>query len=122
MTPEQLRAEHPDVYEAVLQQGIAMERDRVNAHLEMGEVSGDFRTAHASVRSGVDMSTNLVATYMRMAINKRDRDVRQEESNAASAVLDGALASDDVVSEDLGDQIVAFRRARRGLAADGGPR
>ena len=37
MDVNKLKAEHPEVYDAVFQAGTDAERDRVNAHLIMGE-------------------------------------------------------------------------------------
>lgn len=55
MDIEQFKAEHPDVYRAVIdrgeQQGVQRERERVQAHLVAAE-GGDIEAAHTAINDG----------------------------------------------------------------------
>jgi ClpP class serine protease len=113
-----LKAQHPDVFEAAAQEGEARERDRAQAHLTMGSASGDMQTALAAVASGEAMTQALQAKYMAAGMNRADRAARQTESDAATAATAGAAPKtgegEAAVEGDLGDQIVAFRKAQKG--------
>lgn len=84
-----LRAQHPDVYAAAVQAGVDQERDRVSAHLTMGNASGDMETAMKAVKEGSAMTASLQATYLAAGMNRRDQENRQDDDNAASGA-DGA--------------------------------
>lgn len=117
-----LKAQHADLFAEVMQLGatttLAAERDRVNAHLTAGEGSGDMKTALASVRSGEAMTQTLQTQYMMAAANRGAVTARQTETDAAGKVTDGAApkpgtgAGAEPATEDLGDKIVALRKAR----------
>ena len=80
-----LKAQHPDVYSAAVQAGITQERDRVCAHLIMGETSGDTKTAFAAIKDGSEMTATLQATYLAAGMNKQDVDNRQADDTDATA-------------------------------------
>jgi ClpP class serine protease len=122
MEEKELRAQHPDLYEAVLNKGVAQgqatERDRCTAHLTMGEKSGDMKTAIGAVKSGEGMTLTLQAEYMTAAMNRSDRRTRQEESDEVGAAADGAAAP-AAASEDIGDQVAAIVDQRKGKVKHG---
>lgn len=77
--------------------GIEAERDRVLAHLTMGEASGDMVTACKAIRDGAAMTAELQAKYLAAGMNKADIDRRQadnvnidgkKETDAGSEVID----------------------------------
>ena len=77
--------------------GIEAERDRVLAHLTMGEASGDMVTACKAIRDGAAMTAELQAKYLAAGMNKADMDRRQadnvnidgkKETDAGSEVID----------------------------------
>lgn len=113
MTEEELRAQHPELYTAVLNKGEASghakgveegkklgleegrkegateERERVEAHLEMGKSCGAMDMALEHIASGASvMNQKVYSGYMSAAVNKRDSDNRQADSDAAGKVLD----------------------------------
>lgn len=118
MNEEQLKAQHPELYAAILKKAAAGERDRVVAHLTMGESSGDMKTALAAVSDGTEMTATMQAKYMSAAMNRRDQQNRQADSNAAGAATAGAAqtaaAAADQSAADLGDQVVALMEKGRG--------
>lgn len=124
LTIEELRAQHIELYNEVFNagraSGVTAERDRVEAHLEMGQMSGapeagsGLAIAVESISSGAEMSQKLIAKYSRVAMNRRDRNLRQQETDDAGKIVDGAAA---VVTPtaDLGDQVVAILQQQGGL-------
>lgn len=111
-----LQAQHPDVYAAAMQDGITQERDRVSAHLTMGEASGDMETALDAINSGDAMTNSLQAKYMAAGLNRRDQANRQDDDQAAAAAANGAQASAD---EDDGGQVLALVETGLGITAGG---
>lgn len=105
MDLRELRAQHPDVYDEAVQAGVRQERDRVCAHLELGVQAGALETAHAAIRDGSEMTQTLTAKYLAAGMNKRDRELRQSETDAAAKTLDGAAAKPAGEPEDLTDRI-----------------
>lgn len=89
-----LKASHPDVYAAAVQEGVTQERDRVGAHLTMGEASGDMKTAVTAINDGSAMTAQLQATYMAAGMNNADVNNRQDDDDNADAG-DGASAEDE---------------------------
>lgn len=90
MNLEQLKAQHPDVYAAAVKETLEKERDRVNAHLELGETCGAMALAIESVKSGAEMSQTLNAKYLGAGIKANAVAARQSESNIAGEAVNGA--------------------------------
>lgn len=107
-----LRAQHPELAEQLEACGATSERDRVIAHLTMGEKSGALDVAIKAIRAGDGMTLTLQAEYMTAAINQRDVKNRQAESDEAGRVVNGAHATQD--TQDVGDAAAAIMAARRG--------
>lgn len=94
--------------DAAVERGIQQERDRVLAHLTMGESCGDLSIALEAIRSGAGMSLELNARYLSAGMNRADRQRRQQETNATEAALSGVeTGTSPGASGDLGDQVVA---------------
>jgi ClpP class serine protease len=96
-----LKAQHPDLVEALLKEGATAERDRVEAHLTMGEASGDMKTAVEAIKSGSPMTAKLQAQYMAAGLNRRDQNAHAQDAQAAAAVVAGAEGA--APARDLGD-------------------
>lgn len=113
-----LRAAHPELCAELETQSAAhavtQERDRVGAHLTMGETSGDMKTALAAVREGSAMTQTLMAAYMAAGMNRSDRSARQTESNAAGEAVNGAAAPVAASEGDVGDAAAKIMAERRG--------
>jgi ClpP class serine protease len=103
MDIKQLEKDHPELFAAVLKQGTDAERDRVCAHIELGQTSGDMTTAVEAIKSGAGMTQSITAKYLAAGMRKTQIDARQNASNAADA------ATSDVAAEpkpkDLMDQV-----------------
>ena len=104
-----LKAEHPGVFSAVLalghEQGEAAERERVCAHLRLGEASGAMTVAHGAIKDGAALSLTLQSEYMAAGLNRRDQSNRTADDSAAAAALgDTAPAATQL---DMQDRIAA---------------
>jgi ClpP class serine protease len=89
-----LQSQHPETFSAAVLQGVTEERDRVAAHLVMGQSSGDMVTATAAIKDGSGMTATLQATYMTAGMNRSDVNGRQEDDAGANAG-DNANGSDE---------------------------
>lgn len=107
-----LRTEHPVLFEAVVQTGVDQERDRVCAHLTMGQSSGDMETATEAIKNGDVMTASLQATYMAAGINRRDVDNREIDDTGANAAA-GATPLEDTAA--LEEKVVAGLEDRFGI-------
>jgi ClpP class serine protease len=99
--------------DAAVQRGVEQERDRVRAHLTMGESCGDVSIALEAIRSGAGMTLELNARYLSAGMNRSDRSKRQGESNTAEATLKGVDAATSPGAPDLGDQVVTALKGDR---------
>jgi ClpP class serine protease len=107
-----LKAQHPETFAAAVLQGTTEERDRVSAHLMMGESSGDMKTASASIKDGSGMTATLQATYMTAGMNRSDIAGRQKEDLSANA---GDNANNEEESSDPSADVLSLIEARLGL-------
>jgi ClpP class serine protease len=106
MDLQTLKAQHPDVYAAAAQEGRTEERDRVGAHLTMGEASGDMKTAIGAVQDGSAMTATLQAKYMAACMNRSDVQARQDDDAEANAG-DDANAGEEEAEAHAGVNILA---------------
>lgn len=107
MKISELQAQHPELYAQVVGLGVTQERERVTAHLTMGEASGDMTLAVASINDGSEMSATLNARYMAAQMKRLESNDRNEEnvpdvntSNPEEGNDDKAMA--DAVAKLLG--------------------
>ena len=95
-----LKSEHHNVFAAAVQEGsekgTATERDRVVAHLTMGEASGDMKSAVTAIKDGVEMTSSMQATYMAAGMNRTDTDTRSAEEIALAEAADNAAGDDNI--------------------------
>lgn len=117
-----LKAQHPDVYNAVFNAGSeaggAKERDRVTAHLIRGQAAGPggMKIALDAIEKGAEMSETLRAKYDTAARNADDVEARGDETAAAVKAVVGGQSPE--AAGDIGDAVVAAMRA--GKAKKGG--
>ncbi len=111
LTMNTLRAQHPDLYEAVVQEGVKQGRDqgleegkklgreeggkkehtRVMAHLKLGQKVGAMDLAAKYIESGASvMDEDVHADYLAAGLNRNERQTRQQETDTVGAVLDKA--------------------------------
>ena len=104
MDINELKTQHPATFAAAVQMGAEQERDRVSAHLTMGEASGDMATATAAIADGSEMTALLNAKYMAAGMKKSEQTARVEDNpddlgTSATAGADGPKAEDVVADE-----------------------
>lgn len=113
-----LKAQHPDVYQAAMQEGVNQERDRVSAHLTMGEASGDMQTAVAAINEGAGMTAAYQAKYFAAGMNRNDQQARAEDDAAAAAADAAAGGGDTPSAEQTAEQVAALVESQLGIAKE----
>lgn len=93
MDLEKLKAEHPDAYRAAVAvgvtQGVTQERERVDAHLTLGEASGDVEYAMTCIKDGADVGASVQAKHFAASMKKQAIANRADDTP-------GDLDTDDV--------------------------
>jgi ClpP class serine protease len=103
----QLKTEHPDVYAAAVEVGKKEERERVCAHLKMGEAAEALEIAHAAIKDGAEMTASLTADYnaailKRSAIANREADNQEIQTPAEPKVPTAEDALDKEIVAAMG--------------------
>jgi len=80
-----LKAEHRELYNAVLNLGVQQERDRVTAHLTLGEASGDMKTTVEAIADGSELTSKITATHMAAGMNRTDLNANLEDGDNSNA-------------------------------------
>ncbi len=106
-----LRTEHPELYAKVVALGSTQERDRVMAHLTMGEASGTLKIAIEAIKDGTEMTQAKSAEYMAAGLNRKDVETRQGDD---TDVADGNESVDDEDAE--AKQVLAKVQSRLGVS------
>lgn len=103
MTLSELRADHPELFAEAVAVGVNQERERVTAHLTMGEASGDMALAVASITNGAEMSATINAKYMAAHMKRKETNDRQDE-NVGEMNTDettGSLNEDEAMAKEV---------------------
>ncbi len=137
MDAKTLKDEHRDTYDAIHRAGresalkeaeektaaavkesvdkaVAKERDRVNAHLNYGTKMGAnaLKIAHKAIKEGTEMSDFMLSEYL---TSKDDEEqLEQRESEDRKVPNAGPSNGDNPKGADIGDLVMARRKARRG--------
>ena len=98
MTLEEMKTSHPVAYAAAVAEGVAQERDRVEAHLELGKASGDMETAIAAISKGDGLTEKCKAKYMAASMNRQDVQSRNADNpgDLGTDTSDGAPGPEDI--------------------------
>lgn len=96
--------------EKTYEDGVAAERDRVVAHLIMGEKSGAMDVASKAIKDGSAMTSSLQATYLSAAMDR----------SAQNARVDDAVELKDVSRSDAdleagSERVLAILEDRMGM-------
>jgi ClpP class serine protease len=100
MDKNELFAQHRAVYDAVLADGVAAERDRVCAHIVAAKASGLSAEAFTAIETGATMTETLRTTHMMAAASRRDVAAFAADTAAAAAAAAGADTSTAPVKTD----------------------
>lgn len=112
-----LKAQHPDVFAAALQEGVEKERDRVSAHMTMGEAAGAMDIAAKAIADGEEYTAKHMAQYNAAALRSRDQQDRQSDDAAAGAAANGAAPAADEGGTDA-DAVCAIVEAQLGITGE----
>lgn len=98
MTKEELKAQHPELYAAVLEEGKAEgktgEAKRVKAHLKMAKTFDAFDVAVSAIETGASVQDDEVfASYQEAGAKRRGREERQADEKEVAAAGNGALGT-----------------------------
>lgn len=91
-TIEQLQQEHPNLFFKAMQLGVDKERDRVKAHVTMGEAFDAMGIAAKAINEGTEMTALINAEYQAAGRNKTDLAAIAGDDAATSAAVSGANA------------------------------
>lgn len=128
MNITQLKADHPEVYEAVYQLGVSAgnhagietERKRVAAHIKLGNKFNAMQLAVKACEEGTDLNDPMaLADYMSAMADARDLAAAQNDSagNTIDAVITPPATSDDtaVKEKQAVDNIFKIAAEKLGL-------
>lgn len=109
-----LKAEHPGVFAEALALGVIKERERVDAHITMGEAAGDMKLAVSCIKGGVEHGATSNTLYLASQMNKNSVIDRADEK-----VGDLDTAKDDDSESSVDAQVNALVAAKLGVELHG---
>jgi capsid assembly protease len=123
-----LKAEHPDTYASIFEDGKeagikegeklgeSKERDRVTAHLTYGKECGAMDIAQKAIEEGASANSQaLVAKYMTANRNNAALGARAQDDQVVGDAVDGrAGGGGEAPTKDVGDVLADRLEARRG--------
>ncbi len=112
MTKDEFRTQNPDLYNQIYnegkQAGIENERDRVAAHLTMGETSGAMEAAINHIKAGDGLTLAINAEYTAAAMNKGDLDKRAKDE--AKEVQTETETNPVAKAKEIAEEVIALRK------------
>jgi ATP-dependent protease ClpP protease subunit len=104
MNKDELKAKHPELYAAIYgegkEAGAKEERERVEAHLKLGEDSGSMKVAAQFIREGKSvMEDKVQAEYLSARMNNGALKAREQDNPPPINPLAGGGADDDAALE-----------------------
>lgn len=117
MDLNELKAKHPTLYAQVVAVGETAERDRVSAHLTMGDASGDMKTAMKAIDDGSAMTASIQAKYMAAGMKRQDTTAR-EDDNVGALGAEHSTQDDATADETASAAILALTLEKCGVEAD----
>lgn len=96
MNINQLKAEHPALLQQAVEMGVTQERERVSAHVTMGEASGDMKFAIGCIADGSELSASVNAKYLAAGMNRKDVQNRVDETVPPVTTPESAEAEHEI--------------------------
>jgi len=87
LTVATVQSQAPGVYSEIIAAGVKQERDRVLAHLMLGESAGAMDLAVSSIRAGEDLTPEKQREYMQIVNDRADVARRAADDAAAESAL-----------------------------------
>lgn len=117
MTKEEIEKQFPELAAELRAEGVQKERTRVLTHLKLGKTAGADLGVPRSLRAieaGEEL-TDVTADYLDCQLRQRDINARQQDSDLAAEVLNGAARPPTKDGQSaLADEV---ERQQRGGAA-----
>ena len=110
MSREEFKAQYPELYSEVYELGVTSERDRVQAHLKMGESSGAMKIATDAIAAGHKMTESITADYMSASMNRNAVAARDSENEG-----DASVHNSDEGERDVGAEVASIVEAKLGV-------
>jgi len=79
-TVEEFKSQYPDLYTQVFSAGVAGEKDRVNAHIEMAKSTGADKFALECIEGSESLSQTVIAKYTAFGLNNQQKKDRENEN------------------------------------------
>lgn len=102
-----LKTEHRELHASIVESTLATERDRVSAHLHMGQESGDMKTAVSAIKEGSGMTAELTAKYVTATARKAQTQARIDDNVDGVEDDDDSADKDAKAAQSLQDRIAA---------------
>jgi len=106
MNLQELKAAHPELVEAIKAEAVGEEQERVNAHLVLGEASGDMAQAVKDIQAGKKVTQETNAYHTAASI-RAARAANLVGDNASADLGATAAAPVEVSDEDKRMQAIA---------------
>jgi len=121
MDLDQLKAEHPALYAQAVQlgivQGVTQEQKRVQAHIILGEGSGDMKASLEGIAEGLDPSDPVVCAQHQSASMKASAGAART-ADAAGAITGEQPAGGSKTEEE--EDVEALAELNAGGAGENG--
>jgi len=87
MNLEELKTKYPKVFQAAVEDGVKLERDRVCGHIQLGRDTGATKTALDAIKRGLTMTPALFTAYTQAGRAHIELALRLEDDVEVEAAL-----------------------------------
>ncbi len=110
----ELQAQYPDLYDQVLQAGVKKERQRVVAHINMGEGSKSLDLSVKNIREGKEFDDEVRSEYF-LEANKALHSLNREDDNPEPTPTESSKDHeyDDNETKNYTDNLLSGMRGRK---------
>ena len=88
MNLEELKTKYPKVFQAAVEDGVKLERDRVCGHIQLGRDTGATKTALDAIKRGLTMTPALFTAYTQAARAHIELEARLEDDDVVLSALE----------------------------------
>lgn len=113
---EQIRNEHPELFNKIKQIGADEAMDNVKAHIEW--IDADKESVVKNILDGVQFKMSHLSAYQKKAINAQKASASVEETEENADGVDGAAGGDS--TEDADEAVKSLVGAAMKLSNKGG--
>jgi ATP-dependent protease ClpP protease subunit len=110
MTLEQLKAEHPDLYNKVYKAGAADRQDLINAHMQWIDIAPE--AVKKNILEANEPSREIVSAYTRAAANVSNLDDRKEDDPDDIVVSNDDEKDEATKEKEMLDRVMNFSREK----------